>query len=97
MLLFNGLKTKSGVSWLFFDFLEYMYVGLVLNIAFFSWKSSNIWHTDVFFYVVFPRRLSRRIIQNYMWLHNQLAVMIFVVCLLLGIHVLFQYHLRLLA
>ena len=36
MLLFDGLKLKSGVSWWFFYFfLKYAYVFLVLNIAFF--------------------------------------------------------------
>ena len=41
-----------------------MYIGLVVNI-YFSCNSSNILRTDVFFNVIFPRRLSRRIIQNY--------------------------------
>ena len=48
----------------FLVFLKYEYVGLVQNIAFFR-VIVVIFGVTKKNYVVFPRRLSRRIIQNY--------------------------------
>ena len=48
MLLFDGLTMKSGVSWLFFDLSGICVCSFSTEYSIFSWKSSNIWHTDVF-------------------------------------------------